>query len=227
MLKAPPASGNGSLVVWLAADDGVEATSGVVTGLTNYGMAGGVATPVTAGQGPTLTKLDGNAVLVFPNTTPKKTLLGSLNIPTVTGFSIFFVYKNGSVIQTSQFSAQTAAGQSWDTGCMQISQWNAGQTQWAQHAQLWAGALPNPSGLEVFSGVFNPSGAFKAYVHGGNVVTNTRSPLETMAWTRYQLGVTADYTFAEVLLYNTALGDADRQEVEKYLFTKYNIPILQ
>jgi hypothetical protein len=213
----------------MSADDGIDAASGVVNSITNWGLSGGIATPVTAGQGPTLSKLDGYSVLVFPNTTPKKTLQGSINVnATATGFSVFFVYKNGTVNFQSQFSTQTATGLPWEAGCMSINQLNAAtQTQWSQHAQLWGGNLPNPSGLEVFSGVFNPTGAFKAYVHGGNVITSTRSPLETLAWTRYQIGQAADFTFAEVLLYTSPLGDADRQDVEKYLFTKYNMSILQ
>jgi hypothetical protein len=79
-----------------------------------------------------------------------------------------------------------------------------------------------PNNWSKFAYVFN-NGAAKLFKNGTQLASKTIS--NTALWTGFTLGQNDNNTIsgdiAEVLVYNSALSDADRQSVEAYLQTKY------
>ncbi|WP_054023591.1 polysaccharide lyase family 8 super-sandwich domain-containing protein [Bacillus sp. FJAT-28004] len=221
----PPASSN--LKLWLRADAGVTSDgNGKVSAWADQSRSANNAAQATAGYQPTLVSngFNGNPVIRFDGVDDN--LLSSGVTGNMDSFTVIFVLKPKTV---KGFNQTIGAAGGWG----QYSFTTSANGSIFTGPRLSSRMIPEdgpgantlvPNNWLTISYVTN-NASTKLYKNGNQLAYKFLYLAEP--WTGFKLGVnnssTIDGDIAEVLVYNTALLDSDRQRVEAYLKTKYSL----
>ncbi|KRF44162.1 discoidin domain-containing protein [Paenibacillus sp. Soil787] len=219
----PPATSN--LKLWLKADTGVVAdVNGKVSSWSDQSGVANHSVQATSGYQPTLVSnvVNGNPVIRFDGVNDNllsSGVTGSMNTSTV-----IFVLKPQAVTNYNQ-SIGAAGG--W--GQFQFHTTSTGQVYVGTSASSRITPTDGPGANTLvantwskFAYVLN-NGSAKLFKNGVQLASKTIS--NPASWTGFTLGNNGSNTIngdiAEVIVYNSALSDTDRQSIETYLQTKY------
>jgi hypothetical protein len=217
--SAPPASG---LYLWLKADAGVTAPGGKVSHWVDQSGNGRHGSMATLSRQPSVVAGAINGLPVVRFFGAQSLVLDVLSSPTT--YTVFVVGKNN---QTSEsFSMILGPGGSSPNHQLR---WDSGTT--ALFVANNAGVIrTSPTGnTRVYHALsVRYDGSTLTFYRDGNS-TSSSTFTATQPWTIAQVGAWFSQFFlvgdiAEIVIYNSAVSETVRQQVNSYLRTKYNLP---
>ncbi len=232
--SSPPSTNN--MVLWLDANDCTKVTlsgSGTiphVTGWMDKSPLGNHATQTTLANMPTYLKntVNGKAVIHFDGSS---SYLGNTTLALPTTASIFAVASTGSAtgnkrIINNEVNFNLSAGA---TTTNYFASFYGNNSTWGFESDHGAAGIMSSGAYYILTSV--NSGSDNAYING------TALPVRTNAMSAFSNGYRVgahqaavselwDGNIGEIIIYNTAITNQERSNIEKYLSFKWGVPLL-